>query len=158
MHGQVPTSAAAALHADIDGLADVDPSRLGDQQLCDLTAELYRAEARLAAQKLRLLAAVDSREAYRHVGAQSAGAYFSTVCRLPVGQARAQVRFARALRHLPATAERFAAGEIGEVHARAIAWHHGNERVREALERDEAMLSGEAAKLSFWLFQKALAY
>lgn len=76
----------------------------------------------------------------------------------PAGRGRPAARAgARALQHLPTTAERFADGDISEVHARALARRHGNERVREALERDEAMLSGEAAKLSFWLFQNPVS-
>jgi hypothetical protein len=120
--------------------------------------ELQRAEARLAAARHRLVAEVDRREAYRPSGAQSTAAYLANECRMRTGEARHQVRTARALRELPATFGALADGELTGRTAARIAGLHDNPRARDDLQRDEAMLAAEAARLPAGLFDKVLAY
>ena len=158
MHATPPPTVTEGLHRVLDDLMEVEIDGMGDGELCDALVDLYRAEARLAAARNRVLAAVDARDAHRHVGAQTAAAYVSHACRMPAGQARHHLRVARALRHLPATAGRLAEGDITESAAGRIARHHGNERTRHLLERDDELLSAEASRLPFALFERVLAY
>jgi hypothetical protein len=158
VHATPPPTVTDALHRAIDDVLEAELDGLGDGELCDALVEVYRAEARLAAARSRVLAAVDARDAHRHVGAQTAAAYATHACRLPAGQARHHLRVARALHHLPATAARLAEGDLTDAAAARICRHHGNERVREQLERDDDLLSTEATRLPFALFEKVLAY
>jgi hypothetical protein len=158
MHAGVPPSVTHGVHDGIDDALNIDPAGLADGELCDAVVDLYRAEARLAAARTRLLGELDARGAYTHVGAQTAAAYITKEASLPGGVARHHVQTARALRNLPATCQRFADGEINAHHVSRICRHHRNDRVRADLERDEAMLSREATHLPFGLFEKVLAY
>jgi hypothetical protein len=67
------------------------------------------------------------------------------------------VRLGRTLRHLPAVAEAWRQGDIGEDQARAIASARQH-RTEAAMARDEAMLVAQAKELGFEDFSRALAY
>jgi hypothetical protein len=96
----------------IDGLLGLDPDTLDDTELADAVVDLHRQTARLAAASHRLTAALDARRVWAGDGSRSCGDWVAHRCRLPVGQARAEVRLGRRLRHMPATAGAFAVGDI----------------------------------------------
>jgi hypothetical protein len=140
-------------------LAQVDaPHVLTDDEILDAVAEVYRAEARLAARKAALIAEMDARRSYAVVGAQTAAAWITHRCRVPRGKAHHDVVLARSLRRLPATAAALGSGDITEAHVTALVRHHTNNRTGEALERDEHVLVAEAERLPFRLFSTVLAY
>ncbi|MBA2281548.1 MAG: DUF222 domain-containing protein [Acidimicrobiia bacterium] len=153
MHEGIRTTATAALHDALAEVLDTDPATLSDGELLDGLADLYQAEARA-----RFTAAIDARDAHANVGAQSLPMYIVHACRVPTGVARHHVRTARALRHLPHTAQRLADGDITAWHASRISEHHSNPRARTALERDDELLADRAAALHWSIFEKVLAY
>ena len=158
MHAARPPALADAVHDGLDRALQADVRALADDDLLETLADVYRAEARVAALKARLIAEVDGRQAYAAVGAQTAAAWITHRCRVPRGQAGHDVKVARSLRSLPTAADAFADGDIGEAHVGALTRHHGNARMMEAAERDEAVLVNEASRLPFRLFSTVLAY
>jgi hypothetical protein len=158
MHAARPPALADALHDGLNRALLADVRALADAELFDALSDVYRAEARVAALKGRLVGEVDARQAYAAVGAQTAAAWITHACRVPRGQAGHDVKVARSLRSLPATASALADGDISPAHATAVVRHHGNARVAAAAERDEAMLVEQATTLPFRLFSTVLAY
>ncbi len=67
------------------------------------------------------------------------------------------MRLGRTLRHLPAVAEAWREGAIGEDAAQAIAWARRH-RTEASMARDEAMLVSQAKELGFEDFSRVLAY
>ncbi len=105
-------------------------------------------------------------------GAQSAATWLSSVCHLPLAEARAQVRRGTALVSLPVVAEAFAAGAIGtaqvDLLVKAQAGVHkaaqrcaglGCEGVNpEVFARSEADLVHSAKELKFAAFSDVITY
>ena len=75
----------------------------------------------------------------------------------PVGQARGEVWLGRRVRGMPATAEAFAAGDIGQRHAAMLASLAGG-RTAECFGRDEVMLVGFACTMAWPDFCRAVEY
>ena len=67
------------------------------------------------------------------------------------------MRLGRTLRHLPAVAEAWRDGVIGEDAAKAMAWARRH-RTEAAMARDEEMLVAQAKELGFEDFSRVLAY
>ena len=106
-----------------DGWAlSVDPDALDDDELAAALMALHHSDAVRAAAKARLTAAFEARQVWANDGSRTAAAWLARHCGLPYGVARAEVRFARRLREMPATAEALAAGEVTAHHARRLAW------------------------------------
>jgi hypothetical protein len=148
---------AGPLAAALDGLVDLDPDTLDDAELADAVVELRRQQARLAAATTRLMAAFEARRVYADDGSRSCGAWVAQRCRLPVGQARAEVWLGRRLRTMPATTEAFAAGDISQRHASVLASLAGG-RTAEFFARDEGELVDDARRLSWADFCRAVEY
>jgi hypothetical protein len=106
---------------------------LGDAALAASVSRLQRLETMVAAEKLRRIAEVDAREAWRAEGHRSTADLLAGRLGLTPGEARAQADTATALARLPRTAARLRAGELGvgqaQVATRALvqlpAEHHG---------------------------------
>jgi hypothetical protein len=158
MHDHRLRGFADAVHAALGEALAADVSALSDGELLEAAGEVYRAEARLAACKARLVGEIDARNAHAAVGAQSAAAYLTHACGLPRGRAGADVRLARSLRRLPATAAALADGDIGEAQAAMIARHQRNPRTAASTEEAEATLVADAARLPVRSFTTVLAY
>ena len=146
------------LHDELDRALEVDARTLTDDEVLEAVADVYRAEARTAALKARLVAELDGRHVYAAAGAQTAAAWIRHRCHVPGGAARNDVSVARSLRHLPATASKLADGDIGEAQASRIARHHGNPRTETAVERDDSLLASHAATLPWSQFKTVMAY
>lgn len=142
------------LVAAIDELVAADPSSLADS---DTVLELQRQRARLEAAEARVAAAWDAERVWAADGARTGAAWLASRARIPQATARRTIRLGRALRHLPASEAAWMAGTITGAHVSALAAAR-NERTAEAMDRDEAMLVGETAKLRFSHFQQALDY
>jgi hypothetical protein len=156
VEGKEP-GADASLATAIDALLTLDPDTLDDAALADAVVGLHRQQARLAAATARLTAASDARQVWAGDGSRSCGAWVARRCRLPVGQARAGVWLGRRLRAMPATAEAFATGDIGQRHAAVLASLAGG-RTAECYARDEVMLVGFACKMAWPDFCRAVEY
>jgi Domain of unknown function (DUF222) len=143
-----------ALMQVIDELADADPSAYAD---ADSIRALQRELSRLESVATQAVACFDASGDWAIDGAKSAGAWLATACRLPRAQARRQVRRGRTLRHLPLVAESWAKGDLGPAHVDALTAVR-TPLTEEALARDEEMLVGQAARLRFETFTRALAY
>jgi Domain of unknown function (DUF222) len=149
--------ADAPLAAAIDALLTLDPDTLDDGALADAVVGLHRQQARLAAATARLTAELDARQVWAGDGSRSCGAWLAHRCRVPGGQARAGVRLGRRLRAMPATAEAFATGDIGQRHVAVLASLAGG-RTAECFVRDEVMLVGFASTMPWPDFCRAVEY
>lgn len=158
MHAPRPTSIADGLHVGLDRALAADVSDLNDDELLDGLSDVYRAEARIAALKCQLIAAMDAQQAHAAVGAQTPAAWIARRCRVPLGTARHDVLVARSLLRLPATSAKLADGDIGRHHAARIALHHRNPRTTALVERDEAILARDAAELPWPAFVRVVGY
>ena len=76
--------------------------------------ELHRLLARLESFMTEATAAFEAGEQWAAEGAKTAAAWISTRCRVPRAAAKRRVRLGRTLRHLPAVAQAWRDGAIGE--------------------------------------------
>lgn len=111
---------AGELHACLDRIAAVDPDALGPQAQADLLQALTRAEARVAAKKLQVLAAADRSRTARRVGAASTGQWAARLANADQAAAHRQVDLAQSLDRRTATRAALAEGAISTEHAAVI--------------------------------------
>jgi 5-methylcytosine-specific restriction protein A len=122
-------------------LAALSASPLDDQvddaELTDSVERLHRLETVVAAEKLRRVAEVDARQAWRAENARSTADLLAQRLRLTKGEARAQTETAVGLEALPETAKALRSGEIGlgQAHVAARAAKDVRPDVREDLDR-----------------------
>jgi hypothetical protein len=118
---------------------------------------LHRLSSRLDSFVTEATAAFEAGEQWAADGARSAASWISSSCRVPRAGALRRVRLGRTLRHLPAVAQAWSEGDIGEDAAKAIAWARRH-RTEAAMARDEEMLVAQAKELGFEDFSRVLAY
>ncbi len=118
---------------------------------------LHSLEARFESFMTEATSAFETGEQWAADGAKTAASWISTRCRVSRAGAKRRVRLGRTLRHLPAVAEAWRDGAIGEDQAQAIAWARRH-RTEAAMARDEAMLVSQASDMGFEDFSRALAY
>ncbi len=157
MFGLVDTPVVQPLDAVVDDLMAVDIAGLDDRTVADALVELRRVRARLAAVEARLVDAVDSRRHWASEGFRSTGAWLADSDNTALDDARADVRLARRLRTMPATAAALAAGDITLAHARRLAVLNAPD-VAGAFAEAEELLVGQARTMRWADFTKALAY
>ncbi|MGH8901460.1 MAG: DUF222 domain-containing protein [Egibacteraceae bacterium] len=111
--------------------------QVGDATLAESVERLHRLETVTAAEKLRRVAEVDARQAWRAEGARSTADLLARRLRLTRGEARAQTETAIGLETLPETAAAVRAGEVGLGQAQVATQAAKNLRpdVREELDR-----------------------
>jgi len=126
------TAATAGLSAAVDEVADVELSRLGEDELLSMLREVERSRRRLEAYEARLIAELDERNLPGKYLMRSAAALLAGVLNLPAAEAVVRVRHARHLGRrvtvtgerlaplLPATAAARAAGSITGQHVSVI--------------------------------------
>jgi hypothetical protein len=143
-----------------DALAAVDLDAVDDRVLGEVLVEVHRQEARLAANKARVMGAFDVRRGYAVDGSKTAAAWLARATSCAPGEARALVRLGRRLRHMPATRDALAAGLISGRHAHVLAGLYESPRkaVADAFGVAEEMLVGDARELSFDEFLAAVRY
>ncbi|MGH8888009.1 MAG: DUF222 domain-containing protein, partial [Egibacteraceae bacterium] len=131
------------------GLALLGAQPLGgdidDTTLADSVERLHRLETVVAGEKLRRVAQVDARGAWRAEGARSTADLLARRLRLTRGEARAQAETAVGLEGLPETAAAVRAGTIGVGQAQVAVQTAKELRpdVREELDRLVAGDGGE---------------
>jgi hypothetical protein len=143
-----------------DELAELDPASLSGEELGEALVRLHRAEARLAAARCQLIRAFDVQGTWRADGSKTAAAWLARKCRASIAGMRARCLLARRLRHMPATRDALAAGEITEGHAEMLADLSGSPRkaVSSGFGDVEDELVGHAKTLGFDEFQTAVRY
>ena len=138
----------------IDRLVALDPSSYADTESVET---LQRQLARVQAFVTSVTGAFDTSGNWAPDGARSAAAWLATRCRMPKGQARRELRRARALRRLPVCARAWLDGEINASHIDAFAGLC-REATAGALERDEELLVDKARTLRHESFVRTLSY
>ncbi|MGH8903529.1 MAG: DUF222 domain-containing protein [Egibacteraceae bacterium] len=87
--------------------------QIDDAVLADSVERLHRMETIVAAEKLRRIAEIDARSAWRAEGARSTADLLTRRLRLTRGEARAQTETAIGLEGLPALAQALREGKVG---------------------------------------------
>jgi hypothetical protein len=138
----------------LDALIDSGAENYGD---CESMEKLHQMAARYESFMTEAVAAFEKGEEWAAEGAKTATAWIATRCRVSRACTRRRVRLGRTLRHLPAVAEAWRDGDIGEDQAQAIAWAR-RRRTEALMARDEEMLVAQAKELGFEDFSRVLAY
>ncbi|HEY8544078.1 MAG TPA: DUF222 domain-containing protein, partial [Acidimicrobiales bacterium] len=141
-------------------VAGLDVHGLPDGVLGEVLVELHDIERVLAVARARLTAVFDLRRAWAADGSRSAAAWLAERCHSSPVAMRRQVRVARRLRSMPATAAAWREGRIGSEHVTVLCRLAGSPRaeVAAAFGPAEELLVGCAADLSFPDFTQAVAY
>jgi len=137
-----------ALASAIDALAAIETILLADQDLHDQVIGLQGEMSRLAAIRARLLAAWDGRRLWADDGSKSATARLAREGDASPLTARIELRRARKLRSMPATAAALAEGKLSVDKADLLAQVNQPE-VAHLFARDEAMLVEHVKTLRF---------
>ncbi len=151
------TDVLTRLEAALDELAALDHASLSGDELGELVVGLHRIDARLAAQRLRLVGDVDARRVWRHDGYPTASSWLVHRCRMAPRRARSELRHARVLRTLPVTAAALADASISVDAMHAIVRAH-QPATAAALARDEAMLVDHARSLDVVDVERIVRY
>jgi hypothetical protein len=138
--------ALAELHAALD---DLDGAGLDDAADADLEAmveDLYSLDARLTGARCAVLRRFDTAKVWRPCGARSAAMWVATRTRVSKGLAGAELKLARRLGAIPATAAALEAGDITVEAAKLIAGCASG-RTEDAFDAEaEAFLLAEAKR------------
>jgi hypothetical protein len=144
------------LRSAIEELRAEDIGELPDARIEEDFAELQRACELLELERLRRLAEIDRRRLFERDGHLSSASWLARSHRVSWGTARSEVRTARALEEMPATARALADGEISLSATRLlIAARHAEP---DAFERSEALLVEAARTQPVSELQKACAF
>ena len=138
----------------LEALVASDATNYGD---CESIEELHHLQARLDSFVTEATSAFEAGEEWAADGAKTAASWLSARCRVSRAAAKRRVRLGRTLRHLPAVAEAWRDGAIGEDQAQAIASARRH-RTESSMARDEEMLVAQAKEMGFDDFSRALDY
>jgi hypothetical protein len=141
----------------IDELLAVDVRFLTDTQVHDLTIGLQHQAARLAAATANATDSWDARRVWAGDGSKSASARLARECAMDPQLASVEVRRARKLRTMPATAAALASGSLSVDYADLLA--RANTGQAAALfARDEQLLVNLIGSMRFATAKKTVAY
>src|ERR1700722_1524189 len=138
----------------LDALVASDAANYGD---CESMERLNRLQSRLDSFGTEGASAFEAGEEWAADGAKTAASWLSARCRVSRAAAKRRVRLGRTLRHLPAVAEAWREGRIGEDQGQAIASARRH-RTESYMDRDETVLVAQAAELGFDDFYRVLSY
>ena len=141
----------------IDSLLDVDPSELTDDELHELVTVVQRQRHRLAALAATTISAWDRRMVWADNGARSAATRLANETSASTSSTGVEVRRARQLRSMQATAAALAAGELSPDHVDLLA--KANRPWRNAVFADhENTLVEQCKVLRFFEARKMVDY
>jgi hypothetical protein len=125
-----------------------------------LLVGVHAVEARLIANKARLMGELDARRAWADDGSRTAAAWLAWATNCAPSEARSLRRMGRRLPHMPATRSALAAGLISARHAQILGGLYASSRkpVADAFGEAEEMLVGYAKDLCFDDFLAAVRY
>jgi Domain of unknown function (DUF222) len=129
----------------LDGLAADDLHVLDDGALLARTAELVRARNRIDAELARTVRVADVRQACEHDGLKTMPSWLRGHARLSTDEAARVVRTGRALEHLPALTEAFAAGDVTADQVAVVAPITKDEKLAAAAAQDVDLAEVDAA-------------
>lgn len=136
--------AVAAAH---EALAAVDLDGETDAAVREAAVAVQRAANRLAGAQLRLLEAVDRREAFRVDGAVTTASWYRSRTRIDPGEASRRVHAAQRLRRLPCLQRALGDGAVTLAHVTAVTEAVVPQR-REAIGACDAVLTRLASQAS----------
>src|SRR6266571_7060437 len=125
----------SSIRSSLDEFAGQDLDSLSDAAVEEDLAELMLAAEAVEAQILRRLEEIDRRRTFERDGILSTVSFLAARFRMARSRAAELVRMARALRHMPATREAFAAHDISPSAVRLLVVARGAHR--EAFEDSE---------------------
>ena len=157
MFGVVTSAEMAPLDGAVDTLASFDIDDFDGGRAADVLVELRRVRAKLAAVEARLVARVDGARPWADDGYLSAASWLAASDNTSLDDARGDVRLARRLRSMPATAAALAAGDITLAHARRLATLCAPDTAAAFAEAEE-FLVGQARSMRWADFTKAAGY
>jgi hypothetical protein len=146
-----------ALASAIDALAAVETILLADEDLHHQVIALQGEMSRLAAIRARLTAAWDGRRLWADDGSKSATARLARECDASAMTARVELRRARKLRSMPATAAALAEGKLSVDKADLLA-QVNQPQVAHLFARDEQFLLEQVKGLRFPAAVSAVRY
>lgn len=111
---------AVELHACLDRIVDFPVDRLGPSGQAELLQALTRAEARITALRLRVLAEADRSRTAARVGAATTGQWAASLANTDQARAHSDVGLAQGLDRRSATRQALCAGTISSDHAAVI--------------------------------------
>jgi hypothetical protein len=143
-----------------EALASLDLDAMADGGLGEMLVALQREQAKLIANKIRVMGAFDARRGHTSDGSRTAAAWLARATNCAPSEARALVRHSRRLPHMPATREALETGEISERHAAVLGSLYASARkpVADAFAEAEDELVGYARELPFDDFLAAVRY
>jgi uncharacterized protein DUF222/HNH endonuclease len=140
----------------VEDLRASDVDLQTDEELEGDFAELQRAMDMLEAERLRRLAAIDSRRTYEREGFLSVRSWLAARFRVAASVASGMARTARALKHMPETAAALAAGDVGVSAVRILV--EARSTNREEFASAETLLVNAAKALPARELQQAVAH
>jgi hypothetical protein len=155
--GVVVTGEVQPLDETVDGLAALDVEGMDGFRAADVLVELRRVRAKLAAVEARLVARVDGERPWAEAGYLGTAAWLAASDHTSLDEARTDVRLARRLGSMPATARALAAGDITLAHARRLATLNAPDTAAAFAEAEE-FLVGQARSMRWADFTKACGY
>ena len=155
--GVVVTTEVGPLDEAVEGLGAVDIEGLDGLRAADVLVELRRVRAKLAAVEARLVARVDGERPWAEAGYLGTAAWLAASDHTSLDEARGDVRLARRLGSMPATAAALAAGDITVAHARRLATLNAPDTAA-AFGEAEEFLVGQARSMRWADFTKACGY
>jgi hypothetical protein len=155
--GAVMTGEVIPLDETVDGLAACAIEGLDGARAADVLVELRRVRAKLAAVEVRLVERVDGERPWADDGYLGTAAWLAASDHTSLDEARGDVRLARRLRSMPATAAALAAGDITVAHARRLATL-GAPDTAAAFAAAEEFLVGQARSMRWADLTKAAGY
>ena len=141
----------------IDALNSLDADTLGDGELDALLVELMRTRHRLAAATAAVLARWDARGVWRDDGSRSAATRLARDGRTSLTTARVDLRRARHLTAMPATAAALGAGRVSMDHVDLLGRADQPHR-HELFLRDEELLVDQCSTLRHPQAVRAVEY
>jgi hypothetical protein len=155
--GVITSSEVEPLDGVVDALAALDVGGLDGHDAAEVLVEVRRLRARLEAVHARLVARVDAARPGATDGYRSTTDWLAASDNSRVGDARAELRLARRLGSMPATAAALAAGDITAEHAHRLA-ALAAPGTAGAFADAEELLVGQARTMRWGDFTKACAY
>jgi Domain of unknown function (DUF222) len=148
---------ADRLDTAIGDLLGVDPDELSDGELHSLVVAVQRESHRLAALRAKLISAWDGRGIWTDDGSRSAPHRLAREASMAASSAKVEVRRARALRAMPATAGALADGALSPDHVDLLSRANDGARCAVFAEH-EATLVEQCKLLSYRDGYKAVEY
>ncbi len=145
------------LNAAIDAVSTLDPDTLTDAELDQAMIQLQQQRARLGAVAARLLARWDSRRVWADDQSRSAATRLSRDTNCSITTARVELRRARQLTSMPATATAVSAGDLSLDHVDLLS--RANQPWRKAVFAEhEPTLVAECSNLRFGQAKRMVDY